>query len=197
MKYTGMAGEKVKEPGETLKKRDTSTARTELNAPAADAGRLGKKSRKDLLDITGAGNIINVAPGEDLGKEAIKGTGKLSMMFGNAGRMGLKEAMPRPGSVPDQNAQQVEMSSAALSGLIMKLYGELAKFAKTAGLEVKSFTGLLRKDANGALLTLPETLSKKGGMADLAPVFDEMKLDGARAAAVLSVLAGNIEQIRK
>jgi hypothetical protein len=46
MKYTGMAGEKVKEPGETLKKRDTRTARTELNAPAADAGRLGKNPEK-------------------------------------------------------------------------------------------------------------------------------------------------------
>jgi hypothetical protein len=81
------------------------------------------------------------------------------------------------------------MPSAALSGLIMKLYKDPAKFAKTAGLEVKNFKELLRKDANGALLTLPETLSKKGGMADLAPVFEEMKLDGARAASVLSVLA--------
>jgi TP901 family phage tail tape measure protein len=191
------------------------------------------------LDIAEAGNIIKIALGEDLGEGAIKSIGKLSMMFGNADKMGLKEAMLATGSainevaqnssaaepylveftnrlagvgnqakmsisqiiglgsVLDQNAQQVEMSSTALSGLIMKLYKEPAKFAKIAGLEVKSFTELLRKDANGALLTLLETLSKKGGMADLAPVFDEMKLDGARAASVLSVLAGNIEQIRK
>jgi hypothetical protein len=115
---------------------------------------------------------------------------------GNRAKMSVSQIIG-PGSVLDQNAQQVEMSSAALSGLIMKLYGESAKFVKTAGLEVKSFTGLLRKDANGSLLTLLETLSKKGGMADLAPVSDEMKLDGARAAAILSVPAGNIEQIRK
>jgi hypothetical protein len=93
MKYTGMAGEKVKEPGETLKKRDTRTARTELNAPVADAGRPGKKSKKDLLDFAEAGNVINVAPGEDLEKEAIKGIGKLSMMFGNANRMGLNDEL--------------------------------------------------------------------------------------------------------
>jgi hypothetical protein len=61
MKYTGMARDEIKEPGEAFKKRDTRTARTELNAPAAGAGRLGIKSRKDLLDFAEAGNIIKIA----------------------------------------------------------------------------------------------------------------------------------------
>ncbi len=238
-KYTGMTKAEVKDLGEEFKKFDTRTARTELNALAADAGRLGKKSKQDLIDFAEGGNIIRVALGEDLGKDAIKDIGKLSMMFGNAEKMGLKNAMLATGSainevaqnssaaepylvdfsnrlagvgnqagmtisqiiglgsVLDQNAQQVEMSGTALSGLIMKLYKNPAKFAKIAGLEVKSFTKLLREDANGALLELLDTLSKKGGMADLAPIFEEMKLDGARASSVLSVLAGNIDQIRK
>ncbi|MDR1339016.1 MAG: phage tail tape measure protein [Prevotellaceae bacterium] len=239
MKYTGLAKEEIKGLGEELKKWDTRTSRIELNALIADAGRLGKKSKQDLLDFAEAGNIINVALGEDLGEDAIKNIGKLSIMFGNADSLGLKEAMLATGSainevaqnssaaepflvnfanrlagignqagmsisqiiglgsVLDQNAQQVEMSSTALSGLMMKLYKDPAKFAKIAGLEVKQFAELLRKDANEALLTLLDTLGKKGGLADLAPIFDEMKLDGARASNVLSVLAGNIEQIRK
>ncbi|MDR2086108.1 MAG: phage tail tape measure protein, partial [Dysgonamonadaceae bacterium] len=239
IKYTGMTRAEVKDLGEEFKKWDTRTARTELNALAADAGRLGKKSKKDILDFVEAGNIINVALGEDLGEDAIKNIGKLAMMFGNAEAMGLKEAMLATGSainevaqnssaaepylvnfanrlagvgnqsgmtisqilglgsVLDQNAQQVEMSSTALSGLIMKLYKDPAKFAKIAGLEVSAFTKLLREDANEALLTLLETLGKKGGLADLAPIFEEMKLDGARASSVLTVLAANIEQIRK
>jgi TP901 family phage tail tape measure protein len=100
-------------------------------------------------------------------------------------------------SVLDQNAQQVEMSATALSGLIMKLYQDPAKFAKMAGLDVSKFTKLLKEDANEALLSLLETLGKKGGLADLAPIFKDMQLDGARASSVISVLAGNIENIRK
>ncbi len=100
-------------------------------------------------------------------------------------------------SVLDQNAQQVEMSATALSGLLMKLFKDPAAFAKLAGLEVKSFTKLLKEDANEALILFLDTLGKKGGMAQLAPIFDEMKLDGARASSVLSVLAGNIKQLKK
>ena len=50
---------------------------------------------------------------------------------------------------------------------------------------------------NEALLQLLDTLGKAGGMQALAPMFDEMKLDGSRAASVLSVLAGNIESVRR
>lgn len=100
-------------------------------------------------------------------------------------------------SVLDQNAQQVEMSATALSGLLMKLYQDPAKFARMAGLDVTKFTKLLKSDANEALLQLLDTLGKKGGLADLAPIFKDLQLDGARASSVISVLAGNIENIRK
>lgn len=101
------------------------------------------------------------------------------------------------GSVLDQNAQQVETSATALSGLIMKIYQEPAKFAKIAGLDVKKFTDLMKKDANEALLTLLDTLGKQGGLDKLAPIFKDMNLNGARSSSILSVLAGNIERVRK
>lgn len=100
-------------------------------------------------------------------------------------------------SVLDQNAQEAEKSSTALSKLIIKLYQEPAKFAQIAGLDIKEFTDLLKKDANEALLTLFDTLGKKGGLADLAPIFKELKLEGSGASATVAVLAGNIEKIRK
>lgn len=237
-KYTGMTREQVKELNEEFQKMDTRTARTELNSLAADAGRLGITSKKDLLEFAEAGDIIRISLGEDLGKDAIKNIGKLSQMFGDADQMGLKKAMLSVGSavnevaqnssaaepylvdftarlagvgnqanmsvsqimgfasVLDQNMQQVEMSSTALQGVIMKMFKDPAKLASIAGLEVKSFTELVEKDANEALLQLLETLGKVGGMNKLAPIFDEMKLDGARAASVLSVLAGNIDKVR-
>lgn len=238
-KYTGMTVEEVKDLNNEIKKIDTRTARIALNDFASDAGRLGIQGKKGTLEFAEGANILNVALGEDLGEGAVKSIGKLAQMFGDADRLGLKQAMLSTGSainevaqnssaaepylvdfsnrlsgvgvqagysiaqiiglgsVLDQNAQQVEMSATALSGLIMKLYQEPAKFAKIAGLDVKDFSQLLRKDANEALLTLLDTLGKKGGLSDLAPIFNEMKLDGARAASVLSVLAGNISSIRK
>nr|DAT41408.1 MAG TPA: tail tape measure protein [Caudoviricetes sp.] len=100
-------------------------------------------------------------------------------------------------SVLDQNAQQVEMASTALNGVMMKMFKDPAKLARIAGLEVTSFAKLVREDANEALLQLLSTLGNKGGMNKLAPIFDEMKLDGARASQVLSVLAGNVDKVRQ
>lgn len=100
-------------------------------------------------------------------------------------------------SVLDQNAQQVEMSSTALQGVIMKMYKEPEKLARIAGINIQQFAQMVKEDANEALLYFLDTLGRAGGMQELAPMFDAMKLDGARAASVLSVLAGNIESVRR
>lgn len=100
-------------------------------------------------------------------------------------------------SVLDQNAQQVEMSATALQGVIMKMYKEPEKLARIAGINIQQFAQMVKNDANEALLYFLDTLGRAGGMQALAPMFDEMKLDGARAASVLSVLAGNIELVRR
>ena len=100
-------------------------------------------------------------------------------------------------SVLDQNAQQVEMSATALQGVIMKMYKDPEKLARIAGINIQQFAQMVKNDANEALLYFLDTLGRAGGMQALAPMFDEMKLDGARAASVLSVLAGNIESVRR
>ena len=99
-------------------------------------------------------------------------------------------------SVLDQNMQQVEMSASAMQKLILKMMQKPAKFAEMAGLEVKKFSDLLKNDANQAILTLIDSLSKKGGLSQLAPIFQDMGLDGVRASGVISVLANNIDKIR-
>jgi len=99
-------------------------------------------------------------------------------------------------SVLDQDMQQVEVSSTALQGVMMKMFSDPKKMAKIAGMEVSSFTKLLKTDANEALLQFLTTLQKRGDMNALAPIFDEMKLDGAGAAKVLSSLASNVDRIR-
>lgn len=98
-------------------------------------------------------------------------------------------------SALDQDMQQVEMSATALQQFIIKLMGDPAKFAKIAGLEVKSFTDLLKTDANDAIKTVLRALNDKGGFQQLIPYFDEMGLSGTRAVGVLSAMAGSIDKI--
>ena len=100
-------------------------------------------------------------------------------------------------SALDQNMLRSEMASTALSGLIMKIYQEPAKYAKLAGMDVKEFSDLMEKDVNTAILTFLESLGKMGGMNQMAPVLKEMKLSGAEAAGVISTLAGNVTKVRK
>lgn len=100
-------------------------------------------------------------------------------------------------SVLDQNMQQQEMAATAFQTLMMKMYQEPAKFAKIAGQSVEDFASLIKKDANEAILQFLDTLNKKGGLDQLAPMFKEMGLDGVRASGVISTMAGKIDDIRK
>lgn len=238
VKYTGLAKQEVEELNEKFKRMDTRTARTRLNELAGDAGKLGITTKDSVLEFVEAADMINVALGEDLGKDAITQIGKLADMFGDSDRS-LKENMLAVGSAVnsvaqnssaaepylveftarmggvgkqanlaitdimgfasalDQNMLRSEMASTALSGLILKIYQEPAKYAKLAGLQVEEFTQLMSKDANEAVLTFLEALNRLGGMDKLAPVLDQMSLSGAEAASVISALAGNVDKVRK
>lgn len=99
-------------------------------------------------------------------------------------------------SVLDQNMQQVETSATALGQLITKMYQEPTKFAKLAGQDVKTFTNLLKTDANQAIMLFMESLSAKGGFEKLAPIFSEMGLDGNRAVGVISTIASKLDDVR-
>lgn len=98
-------------------------------------------------------------------------------------------------SALDQDMQAVEMSSTAFSNFIMKLMADPAKFAQLARLEVKSFTSLLNTDANAAIKQVLSGLNQQGGFQALVPVFQEMGLEGSRAVAVLSSMAGSMDKI--
>ena len=99
-------------------------------------------------------------------------------------------------SVLDQNMQQQEMAATAFQTLMMKMFQEPAKFAKIAGQSVEEFSSLIKNDANEAILQFLDTLNKKGGLDQLAPMFKEMGLDGVRASGVISTMAGKIDDVR-
>lgn len=99
-------------------------------------------------------------------------------------------------SVLDQNMQQDETAATAVQNLLAKMFQDSARFAKIAGLNVKEFAKTLKEDANGALLQFLAAMRAKGGFADLATMFEEMKMDGSRATGVLTVLADKLDDIK-
>lgn len=100
-------------------------------------------------------------------------------------------------SALDQNMQEEATSSTVFSQLITKMYQNPAKFAKIAGVDVAKFTKMLKTDANEALLTFMQTMQNKGGFDSLAPMFQEMNLDGTRAVGVLSSVATHLDQVKE
>lgn len=101
------------------------------------------------------------------------------------------------GAVLDENMQKDEMAATAFSQLLTKMTINTKKFANIAGIEVGKFSKMLKEDANGAVLTLLESLKKKGDFQVLAKMFQEMGLDGTRATGVLTTLADKIDLVKK
>ena len=238
-KYTGQTEEEIKAMNEEFKNIDTRTSREELNQLAGAAGRLGITAHNEIMDFVDAGDKINVALGEDLGKDAVATIGKLAMAFGEDENMGLRGAMLATGSavnelaqnssasasylvdfsarlsgiaqqagmtqaqimglgsVMDENMQRDEMAATAISNLIGKLAADSSKFAQVAGINAKEFADLVENDMNGALLKFAKTMQGKGGLTELAPLFNEMGLDGSRAVGVLTVLANKVDDVKK
>lgn len=202
VKYTGLAKEEVDALNESFKRLDTRTPREKLNDLAADAGRLGIQSKEAVLDFVEAADQINVALGEDLGEDAVKNIGKLAQMFGDADRMGLKQAMLSTGSVINELAQ----SSSASEGYLMEFTSRLAGVGKQAGMtqaDVMAFGSVLdqnmvnvEKGATAlqnvitALYAKPAKLAKVAGL-DVKEFTKLLKTDGN--AAVLKF----IEALRK
>lgn len=103
-------------------------------------------------------------------------------------------------AVLDESMQEDATSATAFSQLITKMYQEPAKFAALAGKDVKEFSRLLKEDANGALITFLGNMKAQGGFDRLAPMFEQMGLDGTRATSVLSSVAdklGNVEKMQR
>lgn len=103
--------------------------------------------------------------------------------------MGLASAL-------DQNMQEEATSATVFSQLITKMYQEPAKFAKIAGVEVTKFSNLMKTNANEGLMLFLSAMKSRGGFAEMAPMFEEMQLNGTRAVGVLSAVASHLDQVR-
>ena len=101
------------------------------------------------------------------------------------------------GATLDQLGQKAEMSSTAMSQLIVKMFRNTSEFAKIAELDVDEFSKMLSEDANEAMIMFLEGLQKNdGGLKELAVKFKDLGIDGSRAIGVIGALSNNIDLLR-
>lgn len=155
-----------------------------------DEQRLG--TERSLLAV---GSVIN-----DLSQNSTAASSYLAEFGQRMAGVGAQAGMTIPqimafAAVLDSQGQNVEMASTALSQLIMKLFQEPQRIAQATGLELDKLNEALNTSTNDALLMLLQRLHDLGGMDVLAPIFQEMGTDGARASQVIAALAGNIETV--
>lgn len=150
-------------------------------------------TEKALLSV---GSVVN-----DLSQNCTASAPYITEFTSRLGGVGAQANLTIPhimayGAVLDSNNQKVEASATALSQVITRLYQDPAKYAKSAGLDVKQFSALVKTDMNQALITLLEQLHSLGNMDVLAPIFKDMGENGSRAISALSTLASKIEDVK-
>ena len=90
-----------------------------------------------------------------------------------------------------------QTASGVFAQLITKMFTDPARFAKAARLDVKSFTDLLKTDANAAILQFLEGLKRNGGFDALAPALKSLKMQGTQAVPVISSLINKMDELKK
>ena len=100
-------------------------------------------------------------------------------------------------SALDQDMQKVEMSATAFQKLIQKIISKPAEFARVAGMEIKAFKKLIEEDMNEAIKRTLRGFQGVGGFDKLVPIFKDLGLDGARAAAAISSMANSLDKVEE
>jgi TP901 family phage tail tape measure protein len=128
MKTTGLTRKETRELYTEFKYLNTRTARKELLLLAEEAGRLGKKSKKDVMDFVEVGNQIQVALGDDLqgnAAESIKEVGKLTNIYRIGAKHGtdFRESMLKMGSAINEVSANSQTQAPFLIDMLKRMGG--------------------------------------------------------------------------
>ena len=170
---------------------DATLTLSKLTTIFGDEKRLG--TEKALLSV---GSVIN-----ELSQNCTAAAPYLANFAKRMAGVGAQAEMTIPqimgfAAVLDSQGQAVEMSATAVSKLIMDMFKQQDKIIKATGINAEKFKEALSRSTNEGLLMLLDTLNKLGNIDVLAPVFKDMGENGARAAQVISALAGNLNMVK-
>lgn len=143
---TGIAGSDMDYLQQAFKNIDTATSREELNKLAIDAGKLGLKSKEDVLQFVIAADRLRVSLA-DLGEDAPLQATKIANIFGEMERLGVEGSLNAVGSA----------------------IAALAKNGTSNQQAIVDFTARLAGVGNQAKMTVPEIMA-------LGAVLDENEI---------------------
>ena len=183
MKTTGMTEAQVKDLNTAFSQIDTRTGRKELLELARDAGKLGITGKKEVEEFVRAADKINVALGEDLGKDAITQIGKLVSLFRLKEQFGLEQSMLKVASAMNT----LGASSEASEGYITDFLSRMGGIAPMANISIDQVMAL------GATLDSLGQTSEVSSTA-LSKMFTKMASDAATYARIAGVSTAEFRQ---
>lgn len=102
------------------------------------------------------------------------------------------------GATLDELGQTSEVSGTVYSQFVGGMFKDTKTYAGIAKMSLSEFTSLLNNDANEAFIRVLEgAKGTSGAFGEMAKSLDGLGLDGARATAVLGVLASNTDKLRE
>lgn len=151
-KVSGLAMEDVNKLATELSKIDTRTSIDGLAQLAYQGAKLGmgKYGVDGMKQFVAAADQINVAIGEEMGKEALPALSKMVETMGLIPKMGIEKAMLATGSAMFKLAS----TSTATSGNIVEFAKRLTGVSRTAGITTDQLLAL--GSASDSLFLMPE-----------------------------------------
>lgn len=158
-KVSGFTMEQVKQLSTELSKIDTRTSVEGLARLAYEGSKLGmsKYGVEGMASFVRAADKINVAIGEEMGKEALPALSKMVEVMGLIPKMGIEKAMLATGSA----MFKLSTTSTATSNDIVEFAKRLTGVARTAGITTDQLLAL--GSASSSMMLMPEVASTAFG----------------------------------
>ena len=158
-KVSGLTMEQVNQLSTELSKIDTRTSVEGLARLAFEGSKLGmsKYGVEGMASFVRAADKINVAIGEEMGKEALPALSKMVEVMGLIPKMGIEKAMEATGSA----MFKLSSTSTSTSNDIVEFAKRLTGVARTAGITTDQLLAL--GSASSSMMLMPEVASTAMG----------------------------------
>lgn len=158
-KVSGLTMDDVKKLSTELAKIDTRTSVDGLAQLAYEGAKLGmgKYGVEGMAQFVKAADKINVAIGEEMGKEALPALSKMVEVMGLIPKMGIDKAMEATGSA----MFKLSSTSTSTSNDIVEFSKRLTGVARTAGITTDQLLAL--GSASSSMMLMPEVASTAMG----------------------------------
>ena len=101
------------------------------------------------------------------------------------------------GSALDEMGQEVEVSATSMNKFVMQMFTHYDLVAKAADMAPEALKSMLEAGKTAdAIVAVMEGLSDRGGLSQLAPLFEDLGSDGARLSQTLAAMASNVDKVK-